>query len=156
MVNGSRISFANFFRSKMMYFVLWVYTSERFKHLAKYECTYVPHIVRLEVIKPLQDDFTAWDYLVMCIYGLIVVISLFGNGLVFSVIIRTRYPTSTISCKKNICLGSHSNIITLCTKANVRFQSWDLFAMEKLVVNRVHPQKHNIYQLCWSTSTFLF
>ena len=108
------------------------------------------------MIKPLQDDFTAWDYLVMCIYGLIVVISLFGNGLVFSVIIRTRYPTSTISRKKNICLGSHSNIITLFTKANVRFQSWDLFAMEKLVVNRVHPQKHNIYQLCWSTSTFRF
>ena len=117
---------------------------------------YVPHIVKLEVIKPLQDDFTAWDYLVICIYGLIVVISLFGNGLVFSVIIRTRYPTSTISCKKNICFGSQSNIKTLCTKANVRFQSWDLFAMEKLVVNRVHPQKHNIYQLCWSTSTFLF
>ena len=152
MVNGSRISFANFFRSKMMYFVLWVYTSERFKHLAKYENMY--HISW--DLKPLQDDFTAWDYLVMCIYGLIVVISLFGNGLVFSVIIRTRYPTSTISCKKNICLGSHSNIITLCTKANVRFQSWDLFAIEKLVVNRVHPRKHNIYQLCWSTSTFLF
>ena len=38
----------------------------------------------------IQDDFTAWDYLVMGVYGLIVVISLFGNGLVFSVIIRTR------------------------------------------------------------------
>ena len=38
-----------------------------------------------------QDEFSPWDYLVMGVYGLIVIISLFGNGLVFSVIIRTRW-----------------------------------------------------------------
>ena len=47
-------------------------------------------VIVIIIFIEIQDDFTAWDYLVMCVYGLIVVISLFGNGLVFSVIIRTR------------------------------------------------------------------
>ena len=38
----------------------------------------------------LKDEFTVWDYLIMVVYGLIVIISLFGNLLVFSVIIKTR------------------------------------------------------------------
>ena len=47
-------------------------------------------VIVIIIFNEIQDDFTAWDYLVMGVYGLIVVISLFGNGLVFSVIIRTR------------------------------------------------------------------
>ena len=37
-----------------------------------------------------QDEFTVADYVIMAVYGLIIVISLFGNFLVFSVIIKTR------------------------------------------------------------------
>jgi len=67
--------------------------------------------------KLFQDDFTAWDYLVMCIYGLIVVISLFGNGLVFSVIIRTRrLHTITNLFIANLSLGD-----LLMTTFNIPF-----------------------------------
>ena len=38
----------------------------------------------------LQEEFQVKDYLIMCVYGLIVLVSLFGNFLVFSVILRTR------------------------------------------------------------------
>ena len=38
----------------------------------------------------LQEEFQVEDYLIMCVYGLIVLVSLFGNFLVFSVILRTR------------------------------------------------------------------
>ena len=38
----------------------------------------------------LQEEFEVKDYLIMCVYGLIVLVSLFGNFLVFSVILRTR------------------------------------------------------------------
>ena len=61
-----------------------------------YNCSYVTFNI-LYIHYALQDDFTAWDYLVMGVYGLIVVISLFGNGLVFSVIIRTRSVLTIIT-----------------------------------------------------------
>ena len=64
-----------------------------------------------------QDDFTAWDYLVMGVYGLIVLISLFGNGLVFSVIVRTRrLHTITNLFIANLSLGD-----LLMTTFNIPF-----------------------------------
>ena len=65
----------------------------------------------------LQEDFKASDYLIMCLYGLIILISLFGNFLVFSVIIRTRrLHTITNLFIANLALGD-----LLMTTFNIPF-----------------------------------
>ena len=64
-----------------------------------------------------QEDFKVTDYLIMCLYGLIIVISLFGNFLVFSVIIRTRrLHTITNLFIANLALGD-----LLMTTFNIPF-----------------------------------
>ena len=65
----------------------------------------------------LKENFKASDYLIMCLYGLIILISLFGNFLVFSVIIRTRrLHTITNLFIANLALGD-----LLMTTFNIPF-----------------------------------